>query len=68
MLVESKFWGPMIKNLEIKPLCNLILEKTIHDEDKYQAGLTKLFFRAGMLAVLESMRSERLNALVTILQ
>lgn len=68
MLVPSSDWSPMIKNLEIKPLCSLILKKTINDEDKYQAGLTKIFFRAGMLAALESLRSERLNALVTLVQ
>ena len=58
----------MIQKLELKPLCSLILEKTINDPDKYQSGLTKIFFRAGMLAALESLRSERLNALVTIVQ
>ena len=58
----------MIKNLEIKQLCSLILKMTINDEDKYQAGLTKIFFRAGMLAALESLRSERLNSLVTLVQ
>ncbi|KAH8117159.1 myosin 5 [Phellopilus nigrolimitatus] len=68
MLVPSSDWSSMIKNLEIKPLCSLILKKTINDEDKYQAGLTKIFFRAGMLAALESLRSERLNALVTLVQ
>ncbi|EJD05665.1 myosin 5 [Fomitiporia mediterranea MF3/22] len=68
MLVPSSDWGPMINNLEIKPLCSLILKKTINDEDKYQAGLTKIFFRAGMLAALESLRSEKLNSLVTLVQ
>jgi myosin V len=68
MLVNSKSWGPMIKKLEIKPLCDLILKTTILDEDKYQSGLTKIFFRAGMLAAMESLRSERLNTLVTIVQ
>lgn len=58
----------MIKQLEIKPLCDLILQSTISDEDKYQSGLTKIFFRAGMLAAMESLRSERLNGLVTIVQ
>ena len=58
----------MIQNLELQQLCNLILERTINDPDKYQAGLTKIFFRAGMLAALESFRSERLNALVTVVQ
>lgn len=68
MLVSSSDWAPMISNLELKPLCSLILQKTINDPDKYQNGLTKIFFRAGMLAALESLRSQRLNALVTIVQ
>lgn len=68
MLVHSTEWKPMIQNLELQQLCNLILERTINDPDKYQAGLTKIFFRAGMLAALESFRSERLNALVTVVQ
>ena len=68
MLVPSDDWGPMIKNLEIKSLCSLILKKTINDEDKYQAGLTKIFFRAGMLAALESLRSDKLNSLVVLIQ
>lgn len=58
----------MIQNLELQRLCSLVLEKTINDPDKYQNGLTKIFFRAGMLAALESLRSERLNALVTVIQ
>lgn len=58
----------MISNLQLKPLCSLILKKTINDPDKYQNGLTKIFFRAGMLAALESLRSDRLNALVTVVQ
>ena len=68
MLVHSSEWEPMIKNLELKPLCARILEKTINDPDKYQPGLTKIFFRAGLLAALESLRSNRLNSLVTIVQ
>ncbi|KAH9951404.1 P-loop containing nucleoside triphosphate hydrolase protein [Amylocystis lapponica] len=68
MLVHSSEWGPMIGNLELRPLCTLILERTINDPDKYQPGLTKIFFRAGMLAALESLRSNRLNSLVTIVQ
>ena len=58
----------MIQNIDLQKLCSLILEKTINDADKYQNGLTKIFFRAGMLAALESLRSERLNALVIIIQ
>ncbi|KAJ3558053.1 hypothetical protein NM688_g1142 [Phlebia brevispora] len=68
MLVHSNEWGPMTQNLQLQALCNLILERTINDPDKYQSGLTKIFFRAGMLAALESLRSGRLNELVTIVQ
>lgn len=68
MLVPSSQWGPMIQNLELNPLCALILDKTINDPDKYQNGKTKIFFRAGMLAALETLRSDRLNAMVTVVQ
>ena len=68
MLVSSGDWSPMIKQMELRKLCSLILDKTINDHDKYQSGKTKIFFRAGMLAALESLRSNRLNALVTIVQ
>ncbi|KAF8744426.1 DIL protein, partial [Rhizoctonia solani] len=65
MLVHSKNWNAQTK---IKDLCHMILGVTIKDEDKYQAGLTKIFFRAGMLAYLEAQRSEKLNSLVTLVQ
>src|ERR1700731_3441305 len=68
MLVPSTDWGPMIQSLELKKLCARILERTINDPDKYQSGLTKIFFRAGMLAALESLRSDRLNYMVTVVQ
>ena len=64
-LVSSKEWSG---NADVKALCSSILAKTIQDEDKYQIGLTKIFFRAGMLAYLESLRSQRLNELVTLVQ
>jgi myosin V len=68
MLAGSAQWSSMIQNMQLKELCSLILSKTITDTDKYQSGLTKIFFRAGMLAALESMRSARLNELVTLVQ
>ncbi|TFY72379.1 hypothetical protein EVG20_g642 [Dentipellis fragilis] len=68
MLVSSAQWGPMIQKLELRALCSLILDNTINDPDKYQSGKTKIFFRAGMLAALESLRSDRLNAMVTVVQ
>ncbi|KAH9001669.1 myosin 5 [Lactarius akahatsu] len=68
MLISSSQWGPMIQNLELNSLCSLILDKTINDPDKYQNGKTKIFFRAGMLAALETLRADRLNAMVTVVQ
>ncbi|KAF7359510.1 Myosin 5 [Mycena sanguinolenta] len=68
MLVPSSDWQPLIQSMDLRRLCTTILEKTITDTDKYQNGLTKIFFRAGMLAALESLRSDRLNAMVTVVQ
>ena len=63
MLTASSNWGP-----ELKELCALILGATITQEGKYQVGLTKIFFRAGMLAYMEQVRTDRLNYLVTLMQ
>lgn len=65
MLVHSKNWNAQTA---IKDLCTMILNVTIKEEDKYQGGLTKIFFRAGMLAYLEAQRSDKLNSLVTLVQ
>lgn len=53
---------------KVRNLATFILKSTIHDEDKYQIGLSKIFFRAGMLAQFEQKRSDRLNALTTLVQ
>ncbi|CCJ31284.1 unnamed protein product [Pneumocystis jirovecii] len=63
MLIHSSFWNNEIKNLSMK-----ILEKTIHDPNKYQVGLTKIFFRAGMLAYFEHLRISRLNECAILIQ
>ncbi|KAI0060838.1 myosin 5 [Artomyces pyxidatus] len=68
MLISSSQWGPMIQKMQLNPLCSLILDSTINDPDKYQSGKTKIFFRAGMLAALETLRADRLNAMVTVVQ
>lgn len=54
--------------MDLHRLCSSILEKTIADSDMYQNGRTKIFFRAGMLAALESLRSGRLNELAIVVQ
>jgi myosin-5 len=63
MLTSSKNWGP-----DLEGLCATILQSNIKEEDKYQVGLTKIFFRAGMLAYMEKLRTDRLNYLVTLMQ
>lgn len=63
MLVSSDQWGP-----EIRTLCSRILETTIKEADKFQIGLTKIFFRAGLLARFEQLRTARLNQLATLMQ
>ncbi|CAF3322996.1 unnamed protein product [Rotaria socialis] len=42
--------------------CENILNNLISDKDKYQFGNTKIFFRAGQVAYLEKLRSEKLRA------
>lgn len=46
MLVRSKHWGP-----DTKKLCSVILDDSIKDPDKYQVGITKIFFRSGMVSL-----------------
>lgn len=65
MLIPSKQWQG---NTDFRNLCSLILEQTLKEGDTYQIGLTKIFFRAGMLALLESLRTNRINHLVTLVQ
>ncbi|KAJ3289168.1 Myosin type-2 heavy chain 1 [Borealophlyctis nickersoniae] len=63
LLVPSKEWGP-----DAKKLTSTIVKKVISDEDKHQMGLTKVFFRAGQLAYLEKLRSERQRECVILIQ
>ncbi|KAI9272034.1 P-loop containing nucleoside triphosphate hydrolase protein [Sporodiniella umbellata] len=66
-LVNSKHWDPN-SSPDINELCRVILEKYIPDRDKYQIGLTKIFFRAGQLAYLEKCRRERWDECTVLLQ
>lgn len=62
MLVKSD------RQADVRTLCTRILEASILDNSKYQLGLTKIFFRAGLLASFEQYRTSRLNALATLIQ
>ncbi|KAI9221863.1 P-loop containing nucleoside triphosphate hydrolase protein [Blastocladiella britannica] len=66
LLLPSRDWFGGVR--DIKQLCGKVLAKHISDTDKYQMGLTKIFFRAGQLAFLEKMRAERLAACVIMVQ
>ena len=68
MLVPSTAWTS-----EIHAMANEILRKafgagTSEAIDKYQLGLTKIFFRAGMLAFLENQRTNKLNQSAIMIQ
>jgi myosin heavy subunit len=47
-LVSSRHWDSKMKP-EVRQLCSVILESSIKDEDKFQVGTTKIFFRAGQV-------------------
>ena len=68
MLVPSQSWTS-----EIRQMANSILKKAlgagnVPGLNKYQLGLTKIFFRAGMLAFLENLRTSRLNECAIMIQ
>ena len=68
MLCHSSQWTN-----DIKSMCHNILRKALGElnhqkADKYQLGLTKIFFRAGMLAFLENLRSARLTECAIMIQ
>lgn len=44
-LIPSKLW----QQDDIPQLCHTILDATIKDQDKYQVGTTKIFFRSGQV-------------------
>ena len=50
-----------IRRSDFRTTCENIITKLISDEDKYQFGKTKLFFRAGQVAYMEKLRSEKLR-------
>jgi len=63
ILVGSEQWGS-----DVQKMCATILEQSIKEADKYQIGLTKIFFRAGLLAYMERLRNDKLSAYATIIQ
>ena len=69
-LVPATTWNQYLydENSDILELVKNILDVTIEDKDKYQIGKTKIFFRAGMLAFLEKLRSAELARIAIKIQ
>ncbi|BGP46432.1 Myosin type-2 heavy chain 1 [Rhodotorula kratochvilovae] len=65
MLVPSSQWQ---QTSDLRALCTSILSSAVSEPDKYQVGLTKIFFRAGLLARFEQLRHARLGELTTLIQ
>jgi myosin-5 len=66
-LVNSKHWDPSVQP-DVRRLTGVILDTWIQDNDKYQIGKSKIFFRAGQLAYLEKLRADRWNDCAILLQ
>ncbi|MEQ2209568.1 hypothetical protein XENOCAPTIV_001025, partial [Xenoophorus captivus] len=59
--------GPKCQD-QTQASCRQALPQLIPDTDQYCFGKTKVFFRAGQVAVLERLRSERLRVAAVIIQ
>lgn len=53
---------------QIQASCQRALPELIPDPEQYCFGKTKVFFRAGQVALLERLRAERLRAAGVIIQ
>ncbi|KAJ1559801.1 Myosin type-2 heavy chain 1, partial [Cladochytrium tenue] len=63
LLVPSAQW-----TTDARALTARVVQAAIARADLYQQGTTKIFFRAGQLALLERLRSERLRECVVCIQ
>jgi myosin-5 len=68
MLLHSSEWSPEPRAMADRILTRALGSGKNDETDKYQLGLTKIFFRAGMLAVLENQRNGRLNNAAVMIQ
>lgn len=57
-----------IDRSDLRATCKKILDNVIKEEDKFQFGKTKLFFRAGQVAYLEKLRAEKHRACAVMIQ
>lgn len=57
-----------IKRDNMRLTCSNILKQYIKNDDHYQFGKTKIFFRAGQVAYLEKLRADKLTKCCIIMQ
>ncbi|CAI5757143.1 unnamed protein product [Candida verbasci] len=72
ILVPSNDWIKVMSGEttqeSVSELCNQILTRNIQDKQKYQLGNSKIFFKAGMLAYFEKLRSDKLYQSAVMIQ
>lgn len=71
LLVPSQDWIKVMNGgdlNDVMSLCKQILSSFMEDREKYQLGNTKIFFKAGMLAHLENLRTQKLHAAAVMIQ
>lgn len=72
ILVNSDEWMKVMTGEttqeSVSELCDKILSRNIEDRAKYQLGNTKIFFKAGMLAHFENLRSDKLHKSAVMIQ
>lgn len=68
MLVPSTAWTSDMRKMADQILTKALGTGDGKGLDKYQLGLTKIFFRAGMLAFLENLRTTKLNDSAIMIQ
>lgn len=72
ILLPSEEWMKVMSGdttqESVSALCDKILSENIDDKKKYQLGNTKIFFKAGLLAQFEKLRSDKLHRAAVMIQ
>ncbi|GAV48760.1 hypothetical protein ZYGR_0N01650 [Zygosaccharomyces rouxii] len=73
LLIPSNEWSKILGSEgptegSVVQICKMILDATVTDSDKYQIGNTKIFFKAGMLAYFEKLRSDKIRTSSVLIQ
>ncbi|KAF7294483.1 Myosin motor domain-containing protein [Mycena kentingensis (nom. inval.)] len=62
MLINWREGPSLLKREQFKRICVLVLLKGKIDKSQHQFGETKIFLRTGVLAIIETLRSDKLSA------